>query len=214
MREAGYRLQLLACRYGLPIIELCAGWQGVDRRDLERLFAEEKTLDRANKLKSDFNFREDKAHLTVRLLDEVSRLRRIFIDLLLYGNAQGHLLTVHSLSEAQPNQRGAMTPIVEQTIVRQSFPESIEYLKTHFTGEHVDIQVRALFNSRSYSLFPAAYLRAGMELPFINGGRSQTTVTTTIEPSQSNTLLYRFNAGELASLIIGGIVVGSSPWPT
>ncbi len=213
-REASYRLQLLACRYGLPIIELCAGWQGVDRRDLERLFAEEETQTRANKLKKEFTLQEDRAHLTVRLLDEVSRLRRIFIDLLLFGSAEGHVLTVHSLAEAVRSQRGAIAPVIDQTVVQQRFPEAISYLQKNFSGGHVDVQIRAIFSGRIYSLFPTAYLRPGMHLPFISGGKPHSTIVKSITPTESRSLLYRFNAGELASAIIGGIAVGTSPWPT
>ena len=203
-------LHYLACHYGLPIVALSSGWQGIDRQDLENFFKIESTIERAESLRSDYGLKAYLSHLTIRLLDQIDQLRRLFIDFSLFSDHLGHKLNIGRLNEAEVNKRGVYRPIREESLTFESCSKALSYLNYHYPGEFVDIQIRAKFAGRYFSLFPASYIRQGMLLPTLEPGNViGTEKVKNLEFMDSSDLLYCFSADDLPTLVIQGVITAN-----
>lgn len=208
--EAKYNLHLYACRYGLPITELSAGWQGIRRQSLGQLFSEVDTLDGLKKLKADFDCQPDSIpHMTVKTLNEYARSRSFFIDLCFFNSPEGHVLTVSHLATATSNRENMLSPVPDQKLVFTEANDALKHIARNFSGRYVDIQYRMELKNHAFFIVPASWVREGMALPLLDEKEISKDLIQQIEKVKSSTLLYRILCKNQTTMVANNLIIPS-----
>jgi len=222
---AKHNLHFLACKYSLPISQLCKGWQGIEREQLSEVFSQIDTISKLNEIKNDFDCPPESApHMSVRTLNEFTCSRSFFLTLEIYKKKEGHILTINHLSQASKNREHILNPVPTEKLTFLKIVDAINYIDENFKGTYVDIQYSIYINDQSYYIVPASWLKVGMEIPVVkqltdNEMNTQTSdVKVIIEKKhiekigqvQSPELLYRILCDEQATLIANNILIPSN----
>jgi len=205
-QNASYLLHLLSCRFGLPIAELQSGWPGIARPELERVFHEVDTLARVKDLKSEYGLHN--SDVTVFLLDDVARSRRIRVDLVLFGSKDAHLVQIRPLADVSVSRNGTILPPSGDELAFPSVPEAVTYIQETVLGHHVDLIVRARLDNRDYRVLHASHAHPGMFLPILSkrGQLRQSQILSSHNTEQKGDLCS-FAAPPLETVVINGIVM-------
>jgi hypothetical protein len=199
-----------SCKYGLPVVELTPGWQGLKKNELVKVFELLDTHAGIRQLKKDSNLlRQIPPHLTVRVLDTAAQSRSVLVTMDVCPLTNTTTVCTHRMKSLQ---QGTMF-IAPQKESERKFPLTslaIKFIKNNFSGEFVDFKVSVQLRRRSYIVVPAGWLKAGMIVPVLRNGKLHQATISQTETDIHNSPLHGVSCPDQMTLIANNFILPES----
>ncbi len=230
--EAQYHELFYSYNYGIPMLVFRADTNrslSISQREIDRVFRNIDTEERASKIMEDLNLSIEYPHFYPQATTRNEQMRNV-INLVLFGDKRTSLKSPWSASRISMNSSNieAFEGFRKENIaVRKGKLQSyrsevhcldygeLEKLKDSIkssTKESLDFAHYAFITDKKFSFTPASNIHVGMEMPIINENTIISDMVTSVEfiDNEINDFVYDIDVEKVHNYIANGVVVHNS----